>query len=60
MDKFRDADCEKHYNQNFSCELKPGVEFFDCEEGKIEIFKDIGSKKQELTHLGELKSDYSD
>jgi len=60
MNKFRDADCEKHYNQNFSCESESGVKFLDCEEGKIEIFKNIGSEKQELAYLGELKSDHSD
>lgn len=60
MDKFRDADCEKHYNEDFSCELESGMRFLDCKKSKIEIFKNIGSEKQELTHLGELKSDHSD
>lgn len=60
MNKFRNTDREKHYNQNFSCESESGVEFFDCEESKIEVFEDIWSEKQELTDLGELKSGYSD
>ena len=59
VNEFGDADCEDQDDENLFRKTKFRLKFFDREEGKVKIFKDIRSEEQKLTCLGKLKGNHA-